>query len=95
MYAATSGQDRDAIGAAVLALPGLRAGTVRTSADDAGSSAFGQDAGRSVAELRLRLGTWLDAQAPAPRERWHDPRPTRPDISQTPRIAALPAPLSR
>ena len=95
IYSAASGQNRDAVGAAVLALPGLRAGTIKTYADDAGSSAFGGEASRSVAELRLRLGTWLDAQAPAPRERWHDPRPARPDPSKVPPIAALPVPTTR
>ena len=95
IYSAASGQNRDAVGAAVLALPGLRAGTIKTYADDAGSSGFGDGAGRSLAELRLRLGTWLDAQAPAPRERWHDPRPTRPDPSKVPPIAALPVPTTR
>ena len=92
IYAAASGQDRDAVGAAVLQLPGMRAGTVRTYADDAGSSAFGDGAARSVAELRLRLGAWLDAQAPAPRARWHDPRPRAQDPSRVRRIEALPAP---
>ncbi|MEY4133366.1 MAG: hypothetical protein RL592_1424 [Verrucomicrobiota bacterium] len=95
MYAAASGQDRDAIGAAVLALPGLRAGTIRTSADDAGSSAFGQEAGRSVTELRLRLGTWLDAQAPAPRARWHDPRPKVVDHTKLRPIVALPVSMTK
>jgi hypothetical protein len=95
IYAAASGQDRDTVGAAVLALPGLRAGTIKSYADDAGSSAFGGEAGRSVAELRLRLGTWLDAQAPAPRARWHDPRPARPDPAKAPPVAALPAPTTR
>jgi len=95
IYAQASGQDRDAVGAAVLALPGLRAGTIKTYADDAGSSAFGDGAARSVAELRLRLGAWLDAQAPAPRARWHDPRPTRQDPSHLRPIVALPAPTTR
>jgi hypothetical protein len=90
IYSAASGQDRDAIGAAVLALPGLRAGTIKTYADDAGSSGFGDGAGRSLAELRLRLGTWLDAKAPAPRERWHDPRPRAQDPSLIKPISALP-----
>ncbi len=95
IYAAASGQDRDAVGAAVLALPGLRAGTVKTYADDAGSSAFGDGAARSVAELRLRLGAWLDAQAPAPRARWHDPRPRAQDPSRLKPISALPPPTSK
>jgi hypothetical protein len=91
IYSQASGQDRDAVGAAVLALPGLRAGTIKTYDDDAGSSAFGDGAARSVAELRLRLGAWLDAQAPAPRARWHDPRPTRPDPSLIKPIKAISA----
>ena len=94
LYAATSGEDRDAVGAAVLALPGLRAGTVKTYADDAGSSTFGDGAARSVAELRLRLGTWLDTQAPAPRARWHDPRPRAQDPGLIRPITALPPPSS-
>jgi hypothetical protein len=91
IYSATSAQDRDAVGAAVLALPGMKAGTIKTYADDAGSSAFGDGAARSVAELRLRLGVWLDAKAPAPRTRWHDPRPTRPDPSLIKPIKAISA----
>ena len=95
LYAATSGQDRDAIGAAVLSLPGLRAGTTRTSADDAGSSAFGPEAGASIGELRLRLGAWLDARAPAPRDRWHDPRPARFDPARLSDITPLTNPAPR
>ncbi|MEY3959333.1 MAG: hypothetical protein RJA37_1936 [Verrucomicrobiota bacterium] len=91
IYSATSAQDRDAVGAAVLALPGMKAGTIKTFADDAGSSAFGDGAARSVAELRLRLGAWLDAKAPAPRTRWHDPRPARPDPSLIKPIKAISA----
>jgi len=95
IYSQASGQDRDAVGAAVLALPGLRAGTIKTYDDDAGSSAFGDGAARSVAELRLRLGAWLDAQAPAPRARWHDPRPRAQDPSRIKPISALPSPPNR
>ncbi len=96
IYAVASGQDRDAVGAAVLQLPGMRAGTVRTYADDAGSSAFGDGAARSVAELRLRLGAWLDANAlPTTRDRWHDPRPRAQDPSRIKPISALPAPISK
>jgi hypothetical protein len=44
-----------------------------------------------VAELRLRLGAWLDAQAPAPRARWHDPRPKVMDPAKIePRTALKP-----
>ena len=96
IYAAASGQDRDAVGAAVLQLPGMRAGTVRTYADDAGSSAFGDGAARSVAELRLRLGAWLDANAlPTTRDRWHDPRPRAQDPGRIKPISALPSPVNR
>ena len=89
LYAAASGQDRDAVGAAVLALPGLQAGTIKTYDDDAGSSAFGDGAARSIAELRLQLGTWLDTQAPAPRAQWHDPRPVRLDPTKVRPIQAI------
>ena len=71
----------------------MRAGTVRTYADDAGSSAFGDGAARSVAELRLRLGAWLDANAlPTTRDRWHDPRPRAQDPTRVRSITALPVP---
>ncbi|MFM9000731.1 MAG: hypothetical protein ACKORB_03790, partial [Opitutia bacterium] len=92
-YATTSAQDRDAGGAAVLDLPGMRAGTVRTYADDAGSSAFGDGAARSIAELRLRLGAWLDVNhLPPSRERWNDPRPRRIDPAKIEPRTALPPP---
>ena len=93
MYTAASGKDRDALGAAVLELPGMRAGTVRADADDAGSSDFGGGTADSIAQLRLRLGTWLDAHSPAPRERWHDPRPRPLDPSKIPKIEPLPGSL--
>jgi hypothetical protein len=92
MYTALSGESREAIGAAVLAEPGLRAALEKKSEADAGTSLFGQDAHRSLASLRLRLGTWLDAKAPKPRERWHDPRPTPRDPTKLRDIVALPAP---
>jgi hypothetical protein len=75
MFTELSGESRDSVAAAVLAEPGLRATTVKKNDDDAGKSAFGAEAHRSLTSLRLRLGHWLDAKAPAPRERWHDPRP--------------------
>lgn len=75
IFTALSGETREAVAAAVLSEPGLRAQTVKKSEDDAGKSAFGPEAHRSVTSLRMRLGRWLDAQAPAPRPRWHDPRP--------------------
>jgi hypothetical protein len=92
IYSAVSGQTRDAVGAAVLALPGMRAGTVKANDADAGDSRFEASASESVRELRLRLGTWLDRQAPADRARWHDPRPKAQDPTKVPVITPLPAP---
>ena len=80
-FAATSGESRESVGAAVLNEPGMRAMTVKKNDADAGKSAFGDDAFRSVAALRMRLGTWLNAKAPPPRDRWHDPRPKPHDSS--------------
>jgi hypothetical protein len=92
IYTAVSGQSRDAVGAAVLALPGMRAGTVKANEADAGDSRFPAVAGDSVRDLRLRLGAWLDRQAPADRARWHDPRPKAQDTTQVRVIEPLPAP---
>ncbi|MFM9148654.1 MAG: hypothetical protein ACKORI_11225, partial [Verrucomicrobiota bacterium] len=51
---------------------------------------------RSVAELRLRLGTWLDRHAlPTTRDRWHDPRPRAQDPTRVRPITALPAPTEK
>lgn len=92
MFTALSGESREAVGAALLAEPGLRAALVKKSETDAGTSLFGGEAHRSLTALRLRLGAWLDAQAPKPRDRWHDPRPTIRDPAKVPEIVALPAP---
>ena len=92
MYTAVSGQPRDAVGAAVLALPGMRAGTVKANEADAGDSRFEASATDSVRNLRIRLGTWLDTQAPADRARWHDPRPKAQDPTKVRVITPLPAP---
>jgi hypothetical protein len=75
LFTALSGESRESVGAAVLNEPGLRAMTVKKNDADAGKSVFGDDAFRSVAALRMRLGKWLDAKAPLSRDRWHDPRP--------------------
>ena len=75
MFTALSGESRESVAAAVLSEPGLHAMTVKKNDDDAGKSAFGPEAHRSVTSLRMRLGQWLDTKAPAPRERWHDPSP--------------------
>ena len=92
IYCAVSGETRDAVGAAVLALPGLPATMRKASEDDAGSSAFRPEAHPSLGSLRHRIGTWLDAQAPAPRDRWHDPRPAARDPAAIREITPLPAP---
>lgn len=92
IYAALSKQDRASVAAAVAAEPGLAAKMVKKSEDDAGSSQFGKEAHGAFVSLRQRLGMWLDAQAPAPRERWHDPRPPVRDPSAIREITALPAP---
>ncbi len=92
MFAALSGQSRASIGAAVLAEPGLRAKLVKKSEADAGGSLFGSEAHDSLVALRLRLGQWLNARAPAPRERWHDPRPHPRDPTAVRTITPLPVP---
>lgn len=75
LYTALSGQSRAAVGAAVLAETDLCAVLEKRSEADAGTSRFGPAAARALERLRLRLGAWLDSQAPKPRNRWHDPRP--------------------
>lgn len=92
MYCALSGESRASVGAAVLAEPGLRASLEKKSEDDAGGSIFGAEAHRSLTALRLSLGAWLDAKAPAPRDRWHDPRPASREPAQVREIVPLPAP---
>ena len=81
MFTALSGESRESVAAAVMKEPGLHATTVKKNDDDAGKSAFGPEAHRSLTSLRMRLGQWLDAKAPAPRERRHDPRPGPRDAS--------------
>jgi hypothetical protein len=92
MYCALTGADRDAVGATVLAEPGLRAELKKKSEADAGDSLFRAETHRTVTQLRQRLGTWLDAKAPAPRDRWHDPRPNPQDPAKVRAITPLPAP---
>jgi hypothetical protein len=92
MFTALSGQSRAAVGAAVLAEPGLRPALEKKSEADAGTSLFGADAHRAIISLRQRLGEWLDKKAPAPRDRWHDPRPATRDPAAVREIQALPIP---
>jgi hypothetical protein len=82
MFTALSDASRESIAAAVLNEPGLRATMLKKNEDDAGKSAFGPEAHHSVTSLRMRLGQWLNAKAPTPRERWHDPRPKPHDASK-------------
>lgn len=92
MFTALSGGNRLDVGAAVLALPGLRAALEKKSEADAGDSLFGPEAGSTLTALRQRLGHWLDAKAPALRDRWHDPRPQPRDPAAVRTITALPRP---
>jgi len=92
LYCALAGEDRDAVGAAVLAEPGMHAVLKKQSEADAGDSLFGPEAHHTFVDLRRRLGAWLDAKAPAPRDRWHDPRPTPQNPNNVRKIAPLPAP---
>ncbi|MEQ1860370.1 MAG: hypothetical protein ABMA13_10570 [Chthoniobacteraceae bacterium] len=92
MFCELSGGSRASVGAAVLAEPGMRASLKKKSEADAGSSLFGAEAHASFRSLRLRLGAWLDAKAPVPRERWHDPRPGPRDPAKVREIVPLPAP---
>lgn len=91
MYAALSGHSRAAIGAAVLAEPGLHSTLEKKSEADAGTFRFGTEARDSLAALRRRVGFWLDARAPAERDRWHDPRPAARDPEAVRAIQVLSA----
>lgn len=81
-YCAVSGQSRDSVMAALRATPGLSATLVKKNEEDAGKSQFGKDTQPAFEALRMRLGEYLNARAPSPKDRWHDPRPARPDISK-------------
>ncbi len=88
-FTALSGETREGVAAAVLAEPGLRARTIKANDDDAGKSSFDATTHRSLTALRARLGHWLDAKAPPPRERWHDPRPRPHDAASVRHIEVL------
>lgn len=75
LYTALSGESRESVAAAILAEPGMRAVTVKKNEDDAGKAAFPPETHPTLTTLRHRLGHWLSSKSPAPRERWHDPRP--------------------
>lgn len=92
IYCALTGEDRDAVGDAVLAEPGMHATLKKKSEADAGDSLFGPEAHHTLTALRQRLGEWLNTKAPAPRDRWHDPRPAPQDPDKVRPITALPPP---
>jgi hypothetical protein len=91
IYAELSGQNRSAVGATVLRDFELRAELKKVSEADAGSSLFPQSASRSLNDLRMRLGQWINDRYPAPRERWHDPRPSVRDSKSVPAVIPLAA----
>jgi hypothetical protein len=88
-YCAVSGESREAVMAAVRATPGLSATLVKKNEEDAGKSQFGKDTQPAFEALRMRLGAYLDAKAPAPKDRWHDPRPARPDLKKAREMVPL------
>jgi hypothetical protein len=89
MYAAASGQSREAVGLAVLDGYDLRARTVKKNEDDAGKSAFSERGLDGLRELRWRLGCWLDQKKPEAKPRWYDPRPPRCEVSGVRNIQAI------
>ncbi len=86
---------RPALAATLAARPDFHARTEKRAEDDAGGSGYGAGVHAAIADLRRRVGTALDRAAPAPRERWHDPRPPRPRAAQAPTIEPLPHPVGR
>ncbi|MFO1438384.1 MAG: hypothetical protein U1F81_08680 [Verrucomicrobiaceae bacterium] len=62
---------------------------MKKNEEDAGKSQFGIDTPPAFEALRMRLGAYLDAKSPAPKDRWHDPRPGRPDLSKARQIMPL------
>jgi hypothetical protein len=88
-YSAVSGESRESVMAAVRAIPGLSATLVKKNEEDAGKSQFGKDTQPAFEALRMRLGAYLDAKAPAQKDRWHDPRPARPDLKKAREIVPL------
>ena len=95
ILAALDGGGREALAAAIAADPNLQARTEKRSEADAGGMGFPAGVHGALVSLRRRVGTALDAAAPEPRERWHDPRPPRPLPRQLPAIAPLPRPEAR
>jgi hypothetical protein len=88
-YCAVSGESRDSVMTAVRAIPGLSATLVKKNEEDAGKSQFGAKTQPAIETLRMRLGAYLDAKAPAPKDRWYDPRPARPETAKAREIVPL------
>lgn len=91
-YCVVSSKSRENVMAAVRATPGLSAILVKKNEEDAGKSQFGKDTQPAFETLRMRLGVYLDAKAPAPKDRWFDPRPARPDLNKARKIVPLTLP---
>ena len=71
------------------AIPGCSAKVVKKNEEYAGKSQFGKDTQPAFEALRMRLGAYLDAKTPAPKDRWYDPRPERPDLSKARKLVPL------
>ena len=91
-FTALSGHPRTEIMAALRAMPGFAAVSVKRSEEDAGRSQFPEITGEAFQKLRLQLGHWLDGRSPAARKIWHSPHPKRPDPSLARPIVPLPIP---
>lgn len=89
-YCAVSGTDRKSVMAAIRATPDLNAKLVKKNEEDAGKSKFGPKTAEALDDLRMRLGTYLDSKSPAPKDRWYDPRPSRPNLQKAREIAPIP-----
>jgi hypothetical protein len=92
MFTVLSGQSRSAVGAGVLFETHLRSSFEKLNESDAGTLQYEPGTARALEDLRLRLGAWLDARAPADRDVWHDPRPRRHDPNAIREIRPLPPP---
>jgi hypothetical protein len=81
IFAKLSGVPRRDVGEAVLALPGFQAETVKQGEEDAGTARFSGRSLDAIQQLRVAIGQWIDAKAPADRDVWHDPAPPNKPVS--------------
>ena len=81
IFAKLSGVPRSDVGEAVLALPGFQAETVKQGDEDAGTARFSGRSLDAIQRLRVAIGQWIDAKAPADRDLWHDPAPPNKPVS--------------